>query len=227
MAKILCVEDGNDTLLVLESTLKGHELHFAKSVKVAVEMLQINQFDLVLLDVELPDGTGLELLADAASRIESTPVIFLTSKSDFPTRVSAFSLGADDYIQKPFDPRDLKIRAEAKIRKALKMKAEQDLIKVGPVVCNVSEQRIYRSGEENSNAIELTALEFKIFVLLARTPNKVFSRSEILERVWGSNHSITERAVDVHVSNLRKKLNQLKVDVEGVVGTGYRIKVAA
>jgi DNA-binding response OmpR family regulator len=223
MQKILCVEDSPETLMVLEATLGKSRLTVATSVREAYDFLTEQEFALVLLDIELPDGTGFEVMASLAERLRGTPIIILTGKRDFASKVSAFTLGADDFVMKPFDPRELKLRVDAKLKKAADASDEKGSIRVGPVVCQLQEQRLFLNG--NKKPVDLTSLEVRIFHLLAQAPNKIFSRAEILDRVWGDSFSVTERAVDVHISNLRKKLDGSGVNVEAVIGTGYRIFV--
>jgi DNA-binding response OmpR family regulator len=223
MQKILCVEDSPETLMVLEATLGKPRLTVATSVREAFDLLNEEDYSLVLLDIELPDGTGFEVMAALSERLRGTPIIILTGKRDFASKVSAFSLGADDFVMKPFDPRELKLRIDSKLKKVADASDDKSRIRVGPVVCQLQEQRLFLSG--NKKAVDLTSLEVRIFHLLAQAPNKIFSRAEILGRVWGDSISVTERAVDVHVSNLRKKLEGSGVNVEAVIGTGYRIYV--
>lgn len=225
MHKILCVEDSQETIHILENALAGHHLAFATTVSQALNILNNDHFSMMLLDVELPDGNGFEVLAVSAERLKNTPVIFLTGRRDFASKVSAFSLGADDFIEKPFDPKELKLRVDSKLRKmSANQQQGEESYKVGNLVCNPQEQRIYTDQAENK-FIDLTSLEFRIFYLLSRTPNKIFSRAEILDRLWGNSYSVSERAVDVHISNLRKKLLKTNVGIEAVISSGYRIKV--
>ncbi len=224
MIKILCVEDSPETLTILRATFNGHEVHTAPSLALARERLSAEKFSILLLDIDLPDGNGMDLCAELPKMNQNLPVIFLTGKSDFPTKASAFALGAEDFVQKPFDPKELRLRTEAKARRNMQLQKAARLISIGEIVCNLDEQRIY-SSREPSRTINLTSLEFRILVLLARTPNKIFTRFEILERVWGMESDVTERAVDVHISNLRKKLQLTDVHIEGVIGTGYRVVI--
>lgn len=223
MQRILCVDDAPEVRLILEATLRGHHLTFAATSKEATQILAREKFTLILMDIELPDGNGLEIMAEWANQLRHTPVIFLTGKKDFASKVSAFSLGAEDFVLKPFDPQELKLRVEAKLRRASREDEEKSLLRVGPVICNLAEQRLFKNN--GSEMIDLTTLEFRVFHLLAQAPNKIFSRSEILERAWGEAVSVTNRAVDVHISNLRKKLAGSGVGIEAVIGAGYRISL--
>ncbi len=226
MPKILCIEDAEDSVVMLQSTFRSSELTVASTIREASELLRSRSFDLIILDIDLPDGSGLELLSDLSSETEVPPVILLTGKTDFTAKATAFSLGAEDFVVKPFDPRELKLRVDARIRKTARVRQEQGNFQIGELICNVAEQRLYpkdRRGSDRDITPALTASEFKIFALLAKTPNKVFTRAEILDRIWGDDLHVSGRSVDVHVSNMRKKVNPLGVDVEAVVGVGYRV----
>jgi DNA-binding response OmpR family regulator len=224
MLRILCVEDAADVVAILEVTLIDYQVAFASSVTQALELLKREQFHLALFDIELPDGSGLEILASLQTQRRNMSVIFLTSKKDFASKVTAFSLGADDFIVKPFDPKELRLRVDAKLRKLTAAAEENSVLRIGTLTCNLQEQRIFKNS--GRDAIDLTSFEFRIFHLLAKTPNKIFSREEILDRVWGNGVSVTDRAVDVHISNVRKKLAGTDVSIEAVIGSGYRILIA-
>ena len=223
MHKILCVEDAPEVLLILENVLRGYDYLFATNLKQAQELLARTQFSLVLLDIELPDGNAFEFMANSGEKFRGAQVIFLTGRKDLASKASAFSLGADDYIVKPFDPNELKLRVDAKLRKFAANANQLSIMRLGRLVCNLQEQRVFRG--DTGQMIDLTFLEFRIFRLLAGAQNKIFSRHEILDRVWGHSISVTDRVVDVHISNLRKKLAGTGVTIEAVIGTGYRLDV--
>ncbi len=223
MHKILVVEDAPEILLILENVLQGYDYLFATSLKQAQDLLARTQFSLVLLDVELPDGNAFDFMATAGDKFRGAQVIFLTGRGDLASKASAFSLGADDYIVKPFDANELKLRIDAKLRKFAATANQQSIMRLGRLVCNLQEQRLFKN--DTGQMIDLTFLEFRIFRLLAGTQNKIFSRAEILDRVWGHSISVTDRVVDVHISNLRKKLAGTGVNIEAVIGTGYRLEV--
>ncbi|CAN5589805.1 response regulator transcription factor [soil metagenome] len=222
MARILCVEDTPEVRLIIQATLSNYQVVFADTMAAALPMIEKDRFDLVLMDIELPDGNGLEIFATTASLLRGVPVFFLTGHLDFASKAAAFSLGADDFIVKPFDPRDLRLRVDSKLRKMQQEGSQTNQMRIGDLVCHLEEQRVVRS---DGTAYDLTALEFRLFYLLAKTPQKIFTRAEILDRVWGQNVSVTDRAVDVHISNLRKKIVGSSVTIEAVVGSGYRIQV--
>ncbi len=223
MYKILCVEDAPEILLILESILQGYDYLFATTLKQAQDLLARTQFSLVLLDVELPDGNAFEFMASNSDKFRGAQIIFLTGRSDLASKASAFSLGADDYVVKPFDAHELKLRVDAKLRKFAANANQLSIMRLGRLVCNLQEQRVFKN--DTGQMIDLTFLEFRIFRLLAGAQNKIFSRPEILDRVWGHSISVTDRVVDVHISNLRKKLAGTGVTIEAVIGTGYRLDV--
>lgn len=223
MLPILCVEDTSETRLILQATLNTYQLQFATTMKEAVALLEKDQFSLVLMDIELPDGNGIEIFASFADKLKGVPCIFLTGRQDFASKAAAFSLGAEDFVLKPFDPRDLKLRVDSKLRKVQDANTQAKELRIGNLLCLLEEQRIV--NQTTNEALDLTGREFRMFYLLAKSPNKVFTRAEILERVWGGGVSVTDRAVDVHISNLRKKLAGTNVTVEAIVGSGYRIQV--
>lgn len=225
MQKLLCVEDSPETVLILEATLKGYAVTFANTVSHATQYLRDEKYDLMLLDIELPDGDGNDLCENLPEHNGQMPIMFLTSRKDFSAKATAFALGAEDYIQKPFDPRELRLRIDSKLKRLMRQHSEAQRLTFGKTTLNLLEQRVHGPGHSGKNAIDLTKLEFKILWLLARTPNKIFSRNEIVERVWGAETAITERAVDVHVSNARRKLQTTDVDIEAVIGSGYRLLI--
>lgn len=221
MNRILCVEDSKDTILLLEEALAGHPVAFASTLKDALAMIGRESFDLFLIDIELPDGTGFELLSSLSEKAKTKPILFLTGRQDFSSKVSAFSLGADDFIIKPFDLKELRLRIESRLRKSRQRDDENSTFSFGNVVGSTQEQRIRMKSDGTS--IDLTSLEFRIFRLLANAPNKIFTRDEILHRIWTDSISVSHRTVDVHISNLRRKLANTGVTIETVIGTGYRV----
>lgn len=223
MKRILIVEDAEDVAEILRAALHDFDLRIVTTVKDALACLAGEGFDVLLLDVSLPDGSGFEVLSKVEQSSPGLPVFCVTGSADFASKVSAFSLGADDFIQKPFDPSELRLRIEAKLRKRIRLEQERDVMQVGDLVCNLTEQRLRRERE----VIDLTSHEFRIFRLLARRPSRIFSREEILSRVWTNSVSVTDRTVDVHISNLRRKLRGSRAKIFAVIGSGYRLEVLA
>lgn len=207
MSKILLVEDSVDSYQLVDRAIGGsNELHWAQNLQEAMQLVRQHIFDLILLDVMLPDGDGFKLCSvlQTDETLSQIPVIFLTAKNSVSDKVLGFSVGADDYIPKPFDPLELKARIESKLRKKQKEAIQADIIKIGEIEINKSTQSIRIKGRPETDRIELTPIEFKILLMFVKTPGKVFSRDEILNHVWGENVHVYTRSVDTHVSKLRK-----------------------
>ena len=220
--RILCVEDASDCQKLVGFALRDYSIEVASSLAEARASLRAQQFSLVLLDIELPDGTGLELLPEISRQSQELPVIMVTAKGDLGHKASAFTFGADDYIHKPFDPVEMRLRVEARLRRRDRRLSLADRFEIGDLTCSLSEQRLYRHEPQGTRVIALTGLEFKLFLLFARGIGQVYARSMIVERVWGPGINITDRTIDTHVAHLRKKLGDCKVRIETVFGSGYR-----
>jgi DNA-binding response OmpR family regulator len=228
MSKVLLVEDSKDCYSHVNHALGNTvELHWATNIAGAMHELQKESFDLVLLDIGLPDGDGYHLcsLMQTDTRLQTVPVVFLTGATKTIDKVLAFSVGADDYVTKPFDSLELKARVDAKLRRKLLASAESNVIRVGALEVNLSAQRfhLYENGEKQE--IELTPIEYKLLVRMMKKPDQVFNRDELLNLIWGENVYIYPRSVDTHVSKLRKKLGSKANYIRSVHGRGYKIEV--
>lgn len=227
MAKILVIEDSVDAYQLINRTFSGSaHLEWAKSQREASQLLEKKDFDLILLDVMLPDGDGFQLcsILQTHEKWNTIPIIFLTAKNALSDRILGFSVGADDFITKPFDSLELKARVEGKLRKRERSMNEADNIRIGDLEINKSSQRVFLSESGHARQIDLTPLEFRILVLLASRPNVVVTRNEILDSVWGENVHVYTRSVDTHVSKLRKKLGAKDYYISSVHGSGYRFE---
>jgi DNA-binding response OmpR family regulator len=224
-SKILVVEDSADSFQLVKRALgPSYSLECAPSLADGVRMLNKNSYDLVLMDVMLPDGDGFGLCSILQSNddLRNIPIIFLTAKNSVSDKVLGFQVGAEDFISKPFDPLELRARVEAKLRKKEREKHDSDIIRAGDLEINKSTQHVTVHENGNARRLDLTQIEFKLLVFLAKEPNVVFSRDEILNAVWGQSIHIYSRSVDTHVSKLRKKLGSFDTCIESVHGTGYR-----
>ena len=208
MNSILVTEDNAEMRILIEDALGEFNLTFANDLKQTRDVLAANHFDLLILDLILPDGNGLELL----SELRAIPVIVLTGKSETSVKVEAFSIGADDYVVKPFDPLELKARVQAKIKKASRFAADD--VRVGDLQIDIPKQKV--------NGIDLTSLELRLLLTISRAPEKVFTRESLLREVWGAGLSVTDRTVDTHIGHLRKKIAGTRSKIDTVVGLGYR-----
>lgn len=227
-ARILVVEDEADLAELVGFNLRdaGHQVTTASNGANALAELRRMKPDLVVLDVMLPDVSGLEVCR-RIRRDESTariPVLMLTAKGTEVDRVVGFEVGADDYVVKPFSPRELTLRVDAILRRASAAATggapERQAIDVGTLSIDVPAHRVTVGGDE----IPLTALEFRLLLDLATRMGRVQSRDALLERVWGYAPGIETRTVDTHVKRLREKLGEGAEYIETVRGVGYRIR---
>lgn len=228
MRNVLVVEDNAEMRILVEAALDEYHLAFSSTLKEAKEHLRGRKFDLILLDLGLPDGDGLKFLAELSdqSRSKDTPVIVLSGRSETVNKVTAFSVGAEDFVSKPFDPLELKARVAAKMRKSEKQQMLAENLRAGDLNIDVLKQKVsIVDGDESAESVELTTLEFKLLLCFARAPERVFTREYLLGEVWGLNVSVTDRTVDTHIGHLRKKLAQSTCRIETVIGSGYRFLI--
>lgn len=227
MHKLLLVEDNEVMRVLAANTLKEFSLSMSATLKEAQVLMQVNTFDLILLDIGLPDGDGLTFLNHLSnSSGAQTPVIIISGKTDIASKVTAFSFGAEDFISKPFDPIELKARVAAKLKKIDQAKTNLDQMKIGDLVITVSKQKVVILVNGNDQIpVDLTTLEFKLLLSLAKHPERVYTREHLLSEVWGNDLSVTLRSVDTHVAHLRKKIHKSKVKIDTVIRSGYRLLI--
>jgi two-component system, OmpR family, alkaline phosphatase synthesis response regulator PhoP len=224
--KILLVEDAEDILELVRYNLakEGWQVSCATSGEEALNAVRQTAFDLILLDLMLPGVDGLEvcrrLRRDAATA--RVPVIMLTAKGEETDIVVGLELGADDYMTKPFSPRVLTARIRAALRRGRHVEPgeQADILNIGSLQIDRSRHEICVQGEP----VRLTTTEFGILNCLTKRPGWVFSRYQIVEAVRGEDYSVTDRAVDVQIVGLRKKLGDLGSCIETVRGVGYRFR---
>jgi DNA-binding response OmpR family regulator len=223
MAAILLVDDEPAIRESLAFALRrdGFEVEEASTLREARSLA--DAADLVILDLVLPDGSGLPFLRSLRERSD-VPVIVLTSRDEETDRVVGLELGADDYVLKPFSPREVAARVRAVLRRASKAaQAEDKPIRAGPLSLDASTRKAAIADRE----LGLSRTEFNLLALFLRSPGRVFERSQILEAVWGSDVVVGDRTVDVHVKALRRKIEEAGGDprvLETVRGVGYRLK---
>ena len=224
--KILVVEDERDIVKLLKYNLQQEDFE-VDTVRNGADALQRavdNPPDLILLDLMLPEVDGLIVcrLLKHDSRTKKIPIIMLTAKTDESDRVTGLELGADDYIPKPFSPREVILRIHAVLRRlnASNEADEENQIETHGVVIDLDRHQVMTEDE----AIDLTATEFKLITLFARSPGRVFNRDILMDVIWGQEYYGIDRTVDTHVSRLRRKLGELGKHIETVYGVGYRLK---
>lgn len=226
MNKILVVEDSAEAYRLVHNALGTlYKLDWAKTRKDAAQMLEKTTYDLILLDGTLPDGDGFQLcsLLQAHESWATIPVLMLTGRTTVMDKVMAFSVGADDFISKPFEPLELRARIEAKLRRRERQIRASDVIICGDFEIDKRTQRAVINEDGVSRELILTPIEFKMLLLFASKPDVVHSRDRILDAVWGSNVHVYARSVDTHVSKLRKKLGSKQDCIMSVHGSGYRM----
>ena len=224
MNRILLIEDTIESQRVVELALASEAVVIvAPTVFEARMQLERNQFDLILLDVMLPDSDGFKFCAalQNSERTKDIPVIFLSGKTGLEDRVLGYSLGAEDYISKPFAPIELRARVEARLRKVRGRKEKEEVFRKGDLLFDVPFQRFTILDGKQEARIELTPHEFKLLLYLARHEDRVFSRDQLMTAVWGENIHIMDRVVDVHMSNLRKKISDSSYAIKTIHGVGY------
>ena len=222
-AKILIVEDEKAVREMLCFTLKNHgfEILEAEDSNFALDALKENDINLILLDWMLPGKQGIEIsrIIRSSSEIKDIPIIMLTAKSEESDKVLGLESGADDYITKPFSPKELVARIKALLRRTAPQK-DMEIVKYGNITLNPMTHKV-TDGDSN---VELGPTEFKLLHFFMTHPERVFSRSQLLDLVWGRNIYVEERTVDVHILRLRKSfVSDSSKCIQTVRGAGYRM----
>jgi two-component system phosphate regulon response regulator PhoB len=221
-SRILAVDDEPDLLELVRMGLDaaGYEVETATTGAAALERLRAAPPDLVLLDLMLPDLSGTELCKRirADARLAELPVIMLTAKGEEVDRVVGFELGADDYVTKPFSPRELALRVRAVLGRRRFEGPSGGLLRRDPLRVDPERHRCWVKEEE----VVLTAKEFQLLVSLMRRPGRVYTRDQLLDEVWGRDITVTSRTIDTHLKRLREKLGEAGPLIETVRGVGYR-----
>ncbi|WP_031528995.1 response regulator transcription factor [Dyadobacter crusticola] len=218
--KVLVVDDDSDIVELLEYNLtkEGYSVLTASNGKKAIEIAKTFTPDLILLDIMMPQLDGIETgrILRQNPDIRNTYILFLTARSEEYSEVAAFDVGADDYITKPIKPRALMSRINALFRREAQKAESGDTIDILDLSINRKNYTVTQSGEK---AIVLPKKEFELLFFLAQTPNKVFSRDELLQKIWGADIYVLERTVDVHIRKLREKLGDQYIKT--LKGVGY------
>lgn len=222
MTKILLVEDDGQIAAYLGELLRaeGFDTQIAGSKKEAGEYLLAQAFDLVLLDVSLPDGNGFSICAEIKREYE-IPVIFLTASGDEYSVVAGLDMGADDYIAKPFRPRELISRIRSVLRRC---KKEQRILSCGDLRVNVSSATVTKSEKE----LFLSALEYRLLLLLLQNKGQILTRNQLLEEIWdASGEYVNDNTLSVYMKRLREKIEENPQSprlLHTIRGIGYRME---
>lgn len=220
--KILIVDDNLQLRSMVKSylTQEGFSIETASNGKEALFVARYEKPDLILLDIMMPEMDGYEFMR-AFSREADTPVILLTAKIEENDKVVGLELGADDYITKPFSMRELTARIRAVLRRVSKQDAPADLLRVADITLD----RAGRVVKVADRQVDLTSSEFDLLAVLMAAPGRAFTRLELLERLQGTAYEGYERTIDVHIHNLRNKIEpepNRPIYVETLYGAGYR-----
>jgi DNA-binding response OmpR family regulator len=221
--RILVVEDEPAIAESVAYALKRDGFGVEIALSCAQAERALDQADLVLLDLMLPDGSGFDLIVRMRREQRLTPIIVLSSRDDESDRVAALETGADDYVTKPFSPREVVARVRAVLRRsALVAAGGAGSVAELPISVDEATRRAQVAGQE----LELTRVEFDLLTSLLESPGRVYTRAQLIDRVWGDGFAIGDRTIDSHVKALRKKLGEAGGDpglIETVRGVGYRV----
>jgi len=220
---ILIIEDDASIQMLLKLSLEVEGFHptTVGSVGAGLTELADGQVDLVLLDLMLPDRSGFELLQILQQQYRSIPVIVLTAKNEMNDKILGFQLGADDYLTKPFETRELVERIKAVMRRTRAATASPETVQIGCIEIDRRE----RSFRIDGKPLKTTSKEFDFLWLLCTNPKKVFTREQLLDQVWGYEYYGHTRSVDMMVNRLREKMKPSDHLVATVHGTGYKLEV--
>jgi DNA-binding response OmpR family regulator len=223
--KIVIIEDEPDILEVLSYNLKreGYEVHTANDGIRGLALVRQQVPDLVLLDLMLPGMDGVEICSSIKKEpaTQGTLIVMVTAKGEESDIVLGLGVGADDYISKPFSPRELVARVKAVLRRGILVErtSSQEFIVQGELTIDSSKHRVTHAGRE----VKLTATEFKLLHFLATYPGRVFSREQLLSKALGDDVVIVDRNIDVHIRGIRKKMYVEPPLIETIRGVGYRM----
>ena len=219
---ILVIDDEPDLLELVEFNLKkdGYEVIVAKNGQAGLEIAQKVVPDMIVLDLMMPGIDGLEVCRQLRgdSRTKQIPMIMLTAKSAEADRIVGLELGADDYITKPFSPRELLARVRALLRRATSTQETPTVIRQGEVLIDLTRHEVTSAGKQ----VTLTPTEFRILHFIAARPGRVLSRDQIIDAAVGNEMAVFDRTIDVHIAAIRRKLGKAGDRIETIRGFGYK-----
>lgn len=227
LEKILVVDDEKEIADLIEVYLQNENMDVYKfySGEEALVCIGSTDFDLAILDIMLPDISGLSICQSIRSKEYTYPVIMLTAKDGETDKITGLTLGADDYITKPFDMEEVLARIESNLRRVQFQKDNPTHLRHGDLVLDLNDNTAFLQGSE----LTLTAKEFAILELLMKYPDKIFSKANLFQSVWNAEYISEDNTLNVHISNLRNKLKAVCPDkdfIDTVWGIGYRLHKA-
>lgn len=223
---VLLVEDNEFEIKIVQSILSQDcEIIAVKTIQSAQEALQNHVFALILLDVGLPDGCGYKLCEyiRSSSKAQHTPIIFLTGRGSVEERVSGFTLGADDYIVKPIEPREFIARVRAKLKRPPGSQVAKSFTE-GDFFVDVVRQQVSILRSQSKELLNLTPLESKLIIHFLQNEGTVFSRQDLVKAIWGESTHVSSHTVDSHISSLRKKMGDFAQHLTSVQKKAIAIK---
>lgn len=217
--KFLLVEDNVDLANAISSRMQldGHVIDHAETLADAVAFSEVGEYDLILLDIMLPDGDGRAFLERHRAGKMDTPVIVLTARSQVSDRISMLDLGADDYVTKPFDHAELKARCRAVLRR--RSGNSQTVLTLADVVFDP----VAGNLKIRDNVVSLRNRELRLLELLMNAPGQIFPKHKLVDRLFSYDEDVSENAVEVYIGRLRKHLENTKVKITTLRGLGYRL----
>lgn len=230
MKRVLIIEDDKDIIELVRYNLEKERFQVSWASDGLSGLAQIRKSppDLVILDLMLPKLPGLEICREVRrdQSLNRLPILMLTARGEEADRVVGLELGADDYVTKPFSPRELVARVKALLRRAEPPGVSEKPIEVGGLVIDPASFRVTRNGKP----VPLSTLEFRLLYHLASRPNRVFTRDQLLDAVWGTDRFVIPRSVDVYIRRLREKIEEepdAPVYLKTVRGAGYMFEIRA
>lgn len=220
--KILIVDDDEKLLNLLTKYFRnfGFDSETASHPQIALMKLEKNDYELVVLDVMLPDMDGFEIVKNIR-KTSQIPIIMLTARGDVTDRIVGLELGADDYLAKPFEPRELVVRIQSILRRSKSSSETSKMVLMGPLKIDLVKRNVFL----NNSILDFSTAEFEILKLFIENPGRTFNRDEIMDRLKGNDWNAFDRSIDVLVSRLRQKLNDDPKKpnyIKTIWGTGYR-----
>lgn len=223
MPNILVVDDEQHIIELVTLYLKreGYQVTGVSTGAEARSLLKATSFDLVVLDLMLPDIDGFAICGEIRAKSD-IPILMLTARKEDIDKIVGLEIGADDYLTKPFNPRELVARVKAILRRRQAGLETTPVIEIGNLRIDLPRHEVTLAGK----AATLRSKEFALLAVLAQNPGIVFSREKLLEMVWGYDYYGETRTVDVHINHLRDKLSGSGIKIETIRGTGYKIKTS-